>query len=178
MAAVLGVGLMLLAVILVPFLVVPLLAVAALVAAAILRNGHPTFSRAWTLAGVTVGLIAAGVGAYLLSSSQAVVTILLLLSVPTYAGTVALFAHAWSRGNTHPRALWVSVVSFGTVALLCVVALGSFGRGIALADQGKTSMLIDMLFFASAAGIPAFLALGLIATPVARRTRRRSLATS
>lgn len=172
---VLVVGLALIAVAVVPFLVVPLLAAAALSAALILRTEHPAFSRAWMLAGLTIGLIAAGVGAYLLDAPQTVVTILLVLCVPTYAGSVVLFAHAWSRGSDHPRASWVSAVSLGLVGLLCVVGLGSFGRGIALADQGNTSLLVDLLFLVSTVGIPTFLAAGLIATPIARRRRGRSL---
>jgi hypothetical protein len=58
---------------------------------------------------------------------------------------------------------WVTAVSLGLVGLLGVVLMEAFGRGIALADAGQSSRLVNTLLLVSAIGIPAFLLVGIIA---------------
>lgn len=94
-----------------------------------------------SLAGLGLLAVAGGIGASIFSAPQIVATILLTFGFFAYASAVVVFAHAWSRGSDHPSACWVRAVSLGLVGLLSVVLMGSFGRGIALADQGESSWL-------------------------------------
>jgi hypothetical protein len=157
------VGVGLLAVAVVPFLVVPALVAGSLVLAVRLRTTHPGFSRAWTLAGLSVGLLAAAIGVSIFMAPQLAVTVLLLLGFIAYTGTIILFGQAWSRRSDHPKAAWVTAVSGGLIGLLSVVLMGAFGRGIALADAGQSSWLVNTLLLISAIGIPTLFLVGLIA---------------
>lgn len=139
MTLVVLIGVGLLVVIVAPFLVVPVLVAGSLVVAVRLRTTHPDFSRAWILAGISVGLLAAAIGTSIFMAPQSTVTFLLLLCFVAYTGTVIFFGRAWSRGSDHPRAAWVTAVSVGLIGLLTVVLQGAFGRGIALADAGQSS---------------------------------------
>lgn len=160
-AVLVGVGL--LAVAVAPFLVVPALVTGSLVLAVRLRTTHPDFSRAWALAGFSVGLLAAAIGASIFMAPRAAVTVLLLLGFIAYTGTVIFFGQAWSRGSDHPKAAWITVASVGLIGLLSVVLMGAFGRGIALADAGESSWLVNTLCLISAIGIPTLFIVGLIA---------------
>ncbi|MUK00620.1 hypothetical protein GM708_00945 [Vibrio cholerae] len=73
------IGIGLLAVAVVPFLLIPVIVAGSWVLAARLRTTHPSFSRAWRLAGVSAGLLAAAVLAGILMAPQFIVTALLLL---------------------------------------------------------------------------------------------------
>lgn len=161
--AVVLVGVGLLAVAVIPFLVIPALVAGSLVLAARLRTTHPGFSRAWMLAGLSAGLLAAAIGASIFMAPQLIVTVLLLLGSIAYTGTVILFGQAWSHGSDHPAAAWITAVSLGLVGLLAVVMMGAFGRGIALADAEQSSWLVNTLLLISAIGIPTLLLVGLIA---------------
>lgn len=164
------VGLGLLAIAVVPFLVIPALIAVSFAVAVRLRTTAPEFSRAWLLAGLSAGLLAAAVAASIVSAPQVVGSVLLLVGFLAYAVTVVLFGRGWSRGSKYPTACWLSAVSFGLVGLLTVVLMGAFGRGIALADQGRSSWLVDALILISVAGIPMLLIVGLVAF---WRTRRQ-----
>ena len=98
-------------------------------------------------------------------------TVLLLMGLIAYAVTVVLFGTAWSHECDHPAAAWVTAVSFGLVGLLGVVLMGAFGRGIALADAGQSSWVVQALLLLSLIGIPAFFLTGLIAFLKTRQTR-------
>lgn len=170
--AVVFVGLGLLAVAVAPFLVIPAVVAGSWVLAVRLRATHPSFSRGWMLAGLSAGLLAAAVSASIFMAPQLIVYVLLLLGFITYAGTVVLFGQAWSRGSDHPTAAWVTAVSLGLVGLLGVVLMGAFGRGIALADAGQSSWLVNTLLLVSAIGIPTLLLVGLIAFLRTRQEQR------
>lgn len=139
MTAVVLIGVGLLAVAVAPFLFIPAIVAGSWVLAAKLRTTHPSFSRAWRLAGVSAGLLAAAVGARIFLAPQFIVSVLLLLGFITYASTMVLSGQAWSQGSDHPTAAWITALSFGLVGLLTVVLMGAFGRGIALADAGQSS---------------------------------------
>ncbi|WP_394250298.1 hypothetical protein [Arthrobacter pityocampae] len=148
---------------LIPFLVMPALIAGSWVLAARLKTAHPSFSRAWLLAGLPVGFLAAAVGAGIPLAPQWMVSAFLLLGFVAYAGTVVLFGQAWSGGSDHPIAVWITAASFGSGGLLSVVLMRAFGRGIALADAGQSSWVVDALILASAIGIPILLLVGLLA---------------
>ena len=167
------IGMGLLTVAVVPFLVIPLIVVCSWVLAAKLRTPHPSFSQAWLFAGVTAGFLTAAVGASIFLAPQVAVSVLLLLGFIVHAVTVILFGKAWSQVSDHPAAAWVATVSFGLVGLLGVVLMVTFGRGIALADAGQSSWVVDTLLLLSVIGIPASLLAGLIAL-VRMRTHRKS----
>lgn len=69
-------------------------------------------------------------------------------------------------------AVWMTAVSFGSGGLLSVVLMGAFGRGVALADAGQSSWVVDALILASVIGVPALLLVGLIASLRTRQERR------
>jgi hypothetical protein len=173
--AVVLIGVGLLAVTVVPFVVIPAIVVGSLVLATRLRTTHPGFSRAWMLAGLSAGLLAAAISASIFIAPQLIVTVLLLLGFIAYTGTVFLFGREWSHGSDHPKAAWITAVSLGLVGLLSVVLMGAFGRGIALADAGQSSLLVDTLLLISVIGIPTLLLVGLIAF---LKTRQRQHPTS
>jgi hypothetical protein len=155
-----------------PFLLIPAVVAGSWIVAARLRTTHPRFSRAWSLAGVSAGLLAAAVGASIFTAPQFVVSVLLLLAFIAHAVTVILFGQAWSQGNDHPAAAWVTAVSLGLVGVLGVVLMGAFGRRIALADAGQSSWVVEALILLSGVGIPAFLLTGLIAFLRTRQAQR------
>ncbi|MBG6180148.1 hypothetical protein [Arthrobacter sp. CAN_A1] len=167
--AVVFVGLGLLALAVVPALAFPTLIALSLTVAFRLRTKHPAYSRAWICAGLTVGLGTAAIAAGAMIAPQPVITGLLVLAVLAYAATVVLVGHAWSRGSNAPRAAWISAGSLGLAVLLAVIFMASFGRGIALANDGEQSPAIDTLLLVSAIGAPVLLIAGLIAVPIARR---------
>lgn len=170
--AIVFLGMGLLAVAVAPFLLIPAIVAGSWVLAAKLRTTHPGFSRVWRLAGVSAGLLAAAVGAAIFTAPQVIVSVLLLLGFIAYAVTVVLLGQAWSQGSDHRTAVWVTAVSFGSVALLGVVLMGAFGRGIALADAGQSSWAVEALILLSVIGIPAFLLTGLIAFLRTRQAHR------
>lgn len=169
------IGVALLAVAVIPFLVIPVIVAGSWVLAAKQRTTDPSFSLAWFFAGVTASLLAAAVGASIFLAPQAAVSVLLLLGFIVHAVTVLLFGKAWSQGSDHPTAAWVASVSFGLVGLFGVVLMVTFGRGIALADAGQSSWVIDTLLLLSVIGIPASLLTGLIALVRMRTHRTPSL---
>lgn len=170
--AIVLIGLSLVAVAVAPFLFIPVVFAGSLIFAARLRTTHPSFSHAWGCAGVSAGFLAAAVGASIFTAPQLVVSAFLLLGFIAYAVTVGLFGKAWSQGTDHPAAAWVTAVSLGLVGLLDVVLMVAFGRGIALADAGQSSWVVDTLILLSVIGIPAFLLTSLIAFLKTRQTRR------
>lgn len=173
--AIVFIGVGLLAVAVIPFLVIPAIVAASWVLAAKLKTTHPSFSRAWLLAGVAAGLLTAAVSASILLAPQIVVSVLLLLGFIVYAVTVVFFGKAWSQGSDRPAAAWVTTVSFGLVGLLGVVLMVTFGRGIALANAGQSSWVVDTLLLLSVVGIPTSLLTGLIALVRVRTHRKTSL---
>ncbi|MHA7276761.1 hypothetical protein ACX80O_09585 [Arthrobacter sp. Hz1] len=107
-------------------------------------------------AGLTVGLTTAAIAVSIVIAPQAVVTVLLVAAVLGYAATVVLFGHAWSRGSHQPWAVWVSTGSLGLAGLLVVTSMASFGQGIAVANNGEPSSMIDTLLLVSTVGVPVF----------------------
>ncbi|MBG6218125.1 putative membrane protein [Arthrobacter sp. CAN_A6] len=89
--AVVFIGLELLAVAAVPFLVIPAVVAGSWVLVVRLRTTHAGFSRAWRLAGLSAGLLAAAVTASMFAAPPLIVSVLLLLGFISYAGTVVLF---------------------------------------------------------------------------------------
>jgi hypothetical protein len=175
-AAIVFIGVGLLAVAVAPFLFIPAVVAGSWILAVGLRTSHPGYSRAWWCAGLAGGLLAAAIGASIFAAPQLLVSGLLLLGIITYAVTVFLFGQAWSQGSDSPTAAWVATGSFGLVPLLGVVLMGAFGRGIALADAGQSSWVIETLFLGGLTGVPTFLLIGLIALSRMQTRRATSLA--
>ncbi|MPY10709.1 hypothetical protein [Arthrobacter bussei] len=176
MVAIVFIAVGLIAIAAAPFLFMPALVAGSWIFALRLRTSHPGYSRAWWCAGLAAGLLAAAIGATISVAPQLLVAGLLLLGFIAYAASVVLFGQAWSQGSDSPTAAWVITVSFGLVPVLGVALMAAFGRGIALADAGQSSWVIDTLFLAGLAGVPTFFLIGLIALSRMQTRRATSLA--